>query len=255
MGAATGSASGAATVDPPARGRPPTGDGRALRRVARVLFTALGVRRRAVLVLGRSRDSRRADRPPPTRKIHVFISVIATSLSCSQHKGLGMSVPPLLPYEALREQLDLYREKFAEHGNEPDIVWIRACSSTRTATPTSARPSRESEASSPGMHRPWSSTRARDGPADHPPATACTAGSWRSWSRRRRRDNHRRPGLGWHPGGHDRADRGGARGLEGLKEISITVNPGSSTTGRRSRTRSSSPHRVMPHFRSGRGEA
>ena len=32
-----------------------------------------------------------------------------------------------MPYEALREQLDLYRATCAEHGNEPDIVWIHAC--------------------------------------------------------------------------------------------------------------------------------
>ena len=36
-------------------------------------------------------------------------------------------MPPLLPYAALAEQLDLYRAKCAEHGNEPDIVWIHAC--------------------------------------------------------------------------------------------------------------------------------
>src|SRR4029079_2926728 len=35
--------------------------------------------------------------------------------------------PPRLPYAALAEQLDLYRAKCAEHGNEPDIVWIHAC--------------------------------------------------------------------------------------------------------------------------------
>src|SRR5262249_56905742 len=28
---------------------------------------------------------------------------------------------------ALEKQLDLYREKCAEHGTEPDIVWIHAC--------------------------------------------------------------------------------------------------------------------------------
>ena len=36
-------------------------------------------------------------------------------------------MPLLLPYAALAEQLDLYRAKCAEHGNEPDIVWIHAC--------------------------------------------------------------------------------------------------------------------------------
>ena len=38
-----------------------------------------------------------------------------------------MVVPPLLPYEALRSQLDIYRASCAKHGNKPDIVWIHAC--------------------------------------------------------------------------------------------------------------------------------
>ena len=42
-------------------------------------------------------------------------------------RGWGIVVPPLLPYEALAEQLDLYRATCAEHGNAPDIVWIHAC--------------------------------------------------------------------------------------------------------------------------------
>ena len=41
--------------------------------------------------------------------------------------GWGVAVPPLLPYAALEQQLDLYRETCAEHGTEPDIVWIHAC--------------------------------------------------------------------------------------------------------------------------------
>src|SRR4029077_17947376 len=42
-------------------------------------------------------------------------------------RGWAVVVPPLLPYAALAEQLDLYRAKCAEHGTEPDIVWIHAC--------------------------------------------------------------------------------------------------------------------------------
>jgi alkanesulfonate monooxygenase SsuD/methylene tetrahydromethanopterin reductase-like flavin-dependent oxidoreductase (luciferase family) len=38
-----------------------------------------------------------------------------------------VAVPPLLPYVALKDQLDLYRSECAKHGNEPDIVWIHAC--------------------------------------------------------------------------------------------------------------------------------
>ncbi len=41
--------------------------------------------------------------------------------------GWGVAVPPLLPYSALRDQLDLYRAKCREHGTSPDIVWIHAC--------------------------------------------------------------------------------------------------------------------------------
>ena len=41
--------------------------------------------------------------------------------------GWAVAVPPLLPYAALKEQLDLYRTKCAEYGTTPDIIWIHAC--------------------------------------------------------------------------------------------------------------------------------
>lgn len=41
--------------------------------------------------------------------------------------GWAVAVPPLLPYAALKDQLDLYRAKCAEYGTTPDIVWIHAC--------------------------------------------------------------------------------------------------------------------------------
>ncbi len=40
--------------------------------------------------------------------------------------GWSVAVPPLLPYKALEQQLDLYRAKCDEYGTEPDIVWIHA---------------------------------------------------------------------------------------------------------------------------------
>jgi alkanesulfonate monooxygenase SsuD/methylene tetrahydromethanopterin reductase-like flavin-dependent oxidoreductase (luciferase family) len=40
--------------------------------------------------------------------------------------GWAVAVPPLLPYAALKDQLDLYRSKCAEYGTTPDIVWIHA---------------------------------------------------------------------------------------------------------------------------------
>ncbi len=42
-------------------------------------------------------------------------------------RGWGVAVPPLLPYKVLENQLDLYRNECAKHGNTPDIVWIHAC--------------------------------------------------------------------------------------------------------------------------------
>jgi alkanesulfonate monooxygenase SsuD/methylene tetrahydromethanopterin reductase-like flavin-dependent oxidoreductase (luciferase family) len=66
--------------------------------------------------------------PRPERRFRVFLGGTSDSTYVlAGQRGWGMVVPPLLPYEALREQLDLYRKTCAEHGNEPDIVWIHAC--------------------------------------------------------------------------------------------------------------------------------
>jgi flavin-dependent trigonelline monooxygenase, oxygenase component len=66
-------------------------------------------------------------RPSPDRKFRVFLGGTSdATYVLAGERGWGMVVPPLLPYEALREQLDLYRATCAEHGNEPDIVWIHA---------------------------------------------------------------------------------------------------------------------------------
>jgi alkanesulfonate monooxygenase SsuD/methylene tetrahydromethanopterin reductase-like flavin-dependent oxidoreductase (luciferase family) len=42
-------------------------------------------------------------------------------------RGWGVAVPPLLPYAALEQQMDLYRASCEKAGTEPDIVWIHAC--------------------------------------------------------------------------------------------------------------------------------
>jgi len=66
--------------------------------------------------------------PPPTRRFRIFTGGTSDkTYVLAGTRGWGIVVPPLLPYEALREQLDLYRATCAEHGNEPDIVWIHAC--------------------------------------------------------------------------------------------------------------------------------
>ena len=63
--------------------------------------------------------------PPPTR---IFVGGTSDSTyELAGRRGWAVAVPPLLTYDALREQLDIYRASCAEHGHEPDIVWIHAC--------------------------------------------------------------------------------------------------------------------------------
>lgn len=73
-------------------------------------------------------DSHIAPVPPSDRRFRVFLGGTSDrTYELAGERGWTIAVPPLLPYEALREQLDLYREVCAKHGNEPDIVWIHAC--------------------------------------------------------------------------------------------------------------------------------
>jgi len=66
--------------------------------------------------------------PRPDRKFRVFLGGTSDrTYELAAERGWAVVVPPLLPYAALKEQLDLYRAKCAEHGTEPDIVWIHAC--------------------------------------------------------------------------------------------------------------------------------
>jgi alkanesulfonate monooxygenase SsuD/methylene tetrahydromethanopterin reductase-like flavin-dependent oxidoreductase (luciferase family) len=66
--------------------------------------------------------------PFPTRKFRVTLGGTSDrTYELAAEHGWSVAVPPLLPYVALQQQLDLYRAKCAEHGTEPDIVWIHAC--------------------------------------------------------------------------------------------------------------------------------
>jgi alkanesulfonate monooxygenase SsuD/methylene tetrahydromethanopterin reductase-like flavin-dependent oxidoreductase (luciferase family) len=65
--------------------------------------------------------------PPPRRKQRVFVGGTSDSTyELAGQKGWSVAVPPLLPYNALQGQLDIYRDSCARHGHEPDIVWIHA---------------------------------------------------------------------------------------------------------------------------------
>jgi flavin-dependent trigonelline monooxygenase, oxygenase component len=72
-------------------------------------------------------DSHIVPRPEPGRRFRIFLGGTSDeTYQLAGERGYSMVVPPLLPYEALRPQLDIYRASCAEHGNEPDIVWIHA---------------------------------------------------------------------------------------------------------------------------------
>jgi alkanesulfonate monooxygenase SsuD/methylene tetrahydromethanopterin reductase-like flavin-dependent oxidoreductase (luciferase family) len=67
-------------------------------------------------------------RPSPHRRFRVFLGGTSDrTYELAAERGWAVVVPPLLPYAALEAQLTLYRQKCAEHGHEPDIVWIHAC--------------------------------------------------------------------------------------------------------------------------------
>ena len=66
--------------------------------------------------------------PFPRRTFRIFLGGTSDrTYELAAEHGWGVAVPPLLPYVALAQQLDLYRAKCAEHGTTPDIVWIHAC--------------------------------------------------------------------------------------------------------------------------------
>ncbi|HZG34489.1 MAG TPA: LLM class flavin-dependent oxidoreductase [Gaiellaceae bacterium] len=66
--------------------------------------------------------------PFPRRRFRIFLGGTSDrTYELAAERGWGVAVPPLLPYAALKDQLDLYRRECARHGNDPDIVWIHAC--------------------------------------------------------------------------------------------------------------------------------
>ena len=101
---------------------------RALRGVGRAPLH--GARERALLLRRQALPDRRlaGSCRGRTGKFRVFLGGTSDrTYELAAERGWAVVVPPLLPYAALEEQLDLYRAKCAEHGTEPDIVWIHAC--------------------------------------------------------------------------------------------------------------------------------
>ena len=72
-------------------------------------------------------DSHVVPRLPEGRRPRVFVGGVSDrTYELAGERGWCIAVPPLLPYEALADQLDIYRESCARHGNEPYIAWIHA---------------------------------------------------------------------------------------------------------------------------------
>ena len=62
------------------------------------------------------------------RKYRVYLGGTSDrTYTLAAERGWGVAVPPLLPYVALKKQMDLYRERCAKLGTKPDIVWLHAC--------------------------------------------------------------------------------------------------------------------------------
>jgi alkanesulfonate monooxygenase SsuD/methylene tetrahydromethanopterin reductase-like flavin-dependent oxidoreductase (luciferase family) len=66
--------------------------------------------------------------PRPVQKPHPKFCTGGTSditYQTAGAKGWGIFVPPLLPWHVLERPLNLYKQACAEHGHEPDIIYIR----------------------------------------------------------------------------------------------------------------------------------
>jgi alkanesulfonate monooxygenase SsuD/methylene tetrahydromethanopterin reductase-like flavin-dependent oxidoreductase (luciferase family) len=193
--------------------------------------------------------------PPPRGKFRVFTGGTSdkTYILAAQ-KGWGIVVPPLLPYEALREQLDLYRSKCTEFGTEPDIVWIHACyldEDRDTAI-------REAEQGIKGFLAGNASPLVEH---EKPPADELTAAGYGFYTAgileklaETSYDEMIAGDIVWVGTPEDVIERIEAvRDVcEGLTEVSITVNPGGFDHWQAIKNQELFAARVMPHFRAGK---
>ncbi|MFZ0637428.1 MAG: LLM class flavin-dependent oxidoreductase [Candidatus Acidiferrales bacterium] len=66
--------------------------------------------------------------PKPVQKPHPPLFTGGTSditYQMAGERGWGIFVPPLLPWKVLEPPLNIYKKACAEHGHEPNIVYIR----------------------------------------------------------------------------------------------------------------------------------
>ena len=196
-------------------------------------------------------DSGIVPRPDPSRKFRVFLGGTSdATYVLAGERGWGMVVPPLLPYEALREQLDLYRATCAEHGYEPDIVWIHAVYLDEDRDVAK----REAEQGMKGFLAGNASPLVE---YEQPSAEELNAAGYGFYSAGILENLAETPyeemisgDLIWVGSPQDVIERIEAvRDVcEGLTEISITVNPGGFEHWQAIKNQELFAHRVMPHF-------
>src|SRR5439155_13499260 len=218
-----------------------------------ILFAALESRGEPISYDGRFyriRDARIV--PAAERRFRVYTGGTSdkTYILAGTH-GWGIVVPPLLPYEALREQLDLYRATCAEHGNEPDIVWIHAChidEDRETAV-------REAEAWITGFLAGNASPLVE---YELPPADELTGAGYGFYTAGILEKLAQTPygdtiagDIAWVGTPEDVIERIEAirEVCEGLTEVAITVNAGGADHWQAIKAQELFAHRVMPYFK------
>jgi flavin-dependent trigonelline monooxygenase, oxygenase component len=199
------------------------------------------------------KDGHIVPRPTPGRKFRIFFGGTSDSTyELAGERGYAMVVPPLLPYEAFRPQLDIYRASCKKHGNKPDIVWIHACHLDFDRDTAK----REAEKMMRGFLKGNASVllENRNEMPSKEALEAAGNGFYASGIMENFSDmpydEMIKNDIVWVGTPHDVIERIEAvqKLCEGLTEVAITVNPGGVEHWKTIKTQEMFAHHVMPHF-------
>jgi alkanesulfonate monooxygenase SsuD/methylene tetrahydromethanopterin reductase-like flavin-dependent oxidoreductase (luciferase family) len=199
-------------------------------------------------------DSHIVPRPAEGRRFRIFLGGTSDSTyQLAGERGYAMVVPPLLPYEALRDQLDIYRDACRANGHEPDIVWIHACYIDEDR----ATAKREAESIMRGFLKGNASILLEN--ADElPPKERLEASGYGFYASGIMEELSDMPyeqmiddAVVWVGTPSDVIERieSVKEVCDGLTEISITVNPGGAEHWKAIKQQELFARTVMPHFR------
>jgi flavin-dependent trigonelline monooxygenase, oxygenase component len=199
------------------------------------------------------KDGHIVPRPAPGRKFRIFLGGTSDSTyELAGERGYSMVVPPLLPYEALRPQLDIYRAACKKHGNKPDIVWIHACHLDFDRDTAK----REAEKMMRGFLKGNASVLLEN-KSELPSKEALEAAGYGFYASGIMEnfsdmpyDDMIKNDIVWVGTPNDIIERIEAviKLCEGLTEVAITVNPGGVEHWKTIKTQEIFAHHVMPHF-------